>query len=66
MFCLTQFLPSKFSNTVESQGGLKASEVTYSQVTSHDDTASSFQGKNESIGVHKWGKSGNIFAQKCF
>ena len=57
MFCLTQFLPSKFSNTVE---------VTYSQVTSHDDTASSFQGKNESIGVHKWGKSGNIFAQKCF
>ena len=42
MFCLTQFLLSKFSNTVESLSGLQASEVKYSQVTSHDDTASSF------------------------
>ena len=31
------FLPSKFSNTVESLSGLQASEVTYSQVVSHDD-----------------------------
>ena len=31
------FLPSKFSNTVESLSGLQASEVTYSQVMSHDD-----------------------------